>query len=141
MHTSYGFVHTICEVYAKLLQVCSSMQYISRCQKEKNYPRTLKVYLKPSIRDHIKKLLKKQHERLQSLSLRIILDVLRFYTLSYRNTKELDTRLHNEEREEINTSLTKNDKHLQQINLFINKFNYLKFKPIRIVSEITETER
>ena len=101
----------------------------------------MKVYLKPSIRDHIKKLFKKQHERLQSLSLRIISDVLRFYTLIYRNTKELDTMLQNEEREEMNTSLIKNDKHLQQINLFINKFTYLKFKPIRLVSEITEIER
>ena len=49
--------------------------------------------------------------------------------------------LQNEEREEMNTSLIKNDKHLQQINLFINKFTYLKFKPIRLVSAITEIER
>ena len=56
--------------------------------------------------------------------------------------KELNNKLENEESEEINTTLRKNDeinrKHLQERNN--KKFTYLKFKPIRPITETTEFE-
>ena len=64
-------------------------------------------------------------------------------TGNYRNIKKLDTKLENEEREEINAILRKNNKitwkHLQRRKY--KTFTYSKFKPTRPVNETTEFER
>ena len=67
-------------------------------------------------------------------------DIIETVRLEVTETqKELDTKLKNEEREEINTTLRKNDKiNLQQRKS--KKFTCLKFKPTRPLSETAEFE-
>ena len=67
-------------------------------------------------------------------------DIIETVRLEVTETqKELDTKLKNEEREEINTTLRKNDKiNLQQ--RISKNFTWLKFKPTRPLSETAEFE-
>ena len=93
----------------------SHYEFITRCQKEKIIPDGLKVYLEPSIGNHSEQFLNNWHERLQSFSLTLMSDVLTFcektietVSIEIKQTqKELNNKLENEEREEINATFKK----------------------------------
>ena len=122
--------------------------FITRCQKENIISDGLQVCLEPSISNHSEEFLNNWHERLQSFSLTLMSDVLKFckkitetVLLEIKETqKELKNKLENEEREEITVTLGKNDKtNRKQLQQRKNKKStYLKFKPTRPITKTTE---
>ena len=95
----------------------SHYEFITRCQKEKVIPDGLKVYLERSSGNHSERFLNNWHEKLQTFYSKLMSDVLTFcektietVSLEIKETQhELNKKLENEEREEINATLRKND--------------------------------
>ena len=120
---------------------------ITCSEKEKIIPDCLKAYLKLSIGNHSEELLIGMRDYI-SFFLTLMSDVLTFckktietVPLEIKETqKELNNKLENEEREEINATLRENHeinwKHLLQRKN--KKFTYLQYKPTWPITETTE---
>ena len=117
----------------------SHKTFLSKCSRDKIIPHGLSIYVEPSIGNQDEAFFETWHENLQSFSLTLMSQVITFcdQTINKVNEEiektkvELHTKLDRNEREEIISTLEKNDelnrKHLQQRKT--KKFNYLKFKP------------
>ena len=117
----------------------SHKAFLSKCYRDKITPHGLSIYVEPSIGNQDEVFLETWHENLQSFSLTMMSQVITFcdQTINKVNEEiektkvELHAKLDRNEREEIVSTLEKNDelnrKHLQQRKT--KKFNYLKFKP------------
>ena len=112
---------------------------MSKCYRDKIIPHGLSIYVEPSIGNQDEAFLETWHENLQSFSLTLMSQVITFCDQTINKVHEeiektkveLHAKLDRNKREEIISTLEKNDelnrKHLQQRKT--KKFNYLKFKP------------
>ena len=110
-----------------------------KCYRDKIISHGFSIYVEPLIGNQDEAFLETWHENLQSFSLTLMSQVITFcdQTINKVNEEiektkvELHAKLDRNEREEIISTLEKNDelnrKHLQQRKT--KKFNYLIFKP------------
>ena len=108
--------------------------FLTKCHKDKIVPQGLSVYIEPSIGNQDEAFLEKWHEKLQSFSLNLMADVITFCDTTIakvsedieKTNTELQSKLDQSERDEIITTLRKNDeinrKYLQQRKT--KKYNY-----------------
>ena len=117
----------------------SHKSFLTRCYEEKIIPNGLKIYVEPSIGNHDDDFLKKWFDILETCSFQLMEHTINFSKKTITNVSEeietthqdLSKKLDQNEKEEILSTLKKNDdvnrKHLQLRKQ--KKFNFLKYNP------------